>query len=508
MKKQIVFLSSLVLMISLSGCATATQSAATEAASWNNQSYEAPAPTVAVSAPNNGMDNYFEDYGVNPGTSTRKDFLSTFALDVDTASYQITQSYIDNGQLPPMDAVRAEEFINSFDQGYTPPTTDPFAIYVDGGATPFADGGKYLMQVGIQGYRVSNSARKPLRLTFVVDTSGSMSTDGRLELVKDSLEMLVERMDERDEVAIVGFESSAYTVLRPTNASETYQINRALKGLHPGNSTNVDEGLRLGFSAADRMYCDECENRVILLTDGVANTGETDVNDLENFVSRYASSGITLTGIGVGMGNYNDVLLEQLADNGNGNYYYFDTLDEARERFVEKFVSTMQVIAYDAKVQVEFNPQLVAAYRLIGYENRQLEDSDFRDDSVDAGEVGAGMAVTALYEVKLKSDADGRIATIKMRWQDADTRQITEKDTDFFSNELANSFGQTSPYFQRAAVVAAYAEILRASPYVNGTLIDVYDQAQELSDQFPEDEKFNEFVTMVLKSARLARGVE
>ncbi|MEA5077085.1 MAG: DUF3520 domain-containing protein, partial [Anaerolineaceae bacterium] len=338
--------------------------------------------------------------------------------------------------------------------------------------------------------------------------SGSMSAENRLELVKDSLEMLVERMDERDEVAIVGFESSAYTVLRPTNASETYQINRALKGLQPGDSTNVDEGLRLGYSAADRMYCAECENRVILLTDGVANTGETDVNDLKNFVSRYASSGITLTGIGVGMGNFNDVLLEQLADNGNGNYYYFDTLDEARERFVEKFVSTMQVIAYDAKVQVEFNPQIVASYRLIGYENRQLDDSDFRDDSVDAGEVGAGMAVTALYEVKLKSEADGRIATIKMRWQDADTHQITEKDTDFFSNELSNSFGQTSPYFQRAAVVAAYAEILRASPYVNGTLIDVYDQAQELSDQFPEDEKFDEFVTMVLKSARLARGVE
>ncbi|MEA5078468.1 MAG: von Willebrand factor type A domain-containing protein, partial [Anaerolineaceae bacterium] len=172
MKNQIVMFSSLVLMIGLSGCATATQSAATEAPSWNNQSYEAPAPTVAVSAPNNGMDNYFEDYGVNPGTSTRKDFLSTFALDVDTASYQITQSYINNGELPPMDAVRAEEFINSFDQGYTPPTTDPFAIYVDGGSTPFADSGKYLMRVGIQGYRVSNSARKPLRLTFVVDTSG------------------------------------------------------------------------------------------------------------------------------------------------------------------------------------------------------------------------------------------------------------------------------------------------------------------------------------------------
>jgi Ca-activated chloride channel family protein len=508
MKKQSVLLSTMVLMVALSGCATATQPAATEAPLWNNQSYEAPAPTVAVSAPNNGMDNYFEDYGVNPKTSTRKDFLSTFALDVDTASYQITRSYIENGSLPPIDAVRAEEFINAFDQGYAAPKTDPFAIYADGALSPFADGGNYLMRVGIQGYRVPNAERKPLRLTFVVDTSGSMSSENRLELVKDSLEMLVERMDERDEVAIVGFESTSYSVLRPTNAAETRAIDRALKGLQPGSSTNVDEGLRMGYSVADHMYCDECENRVILLTDGVANTGETDVNDLLRFVNRYASSGITLTGIGVGMGNYNDVLLEQLADNGNGNYYYFDTLDEARERFVEKFVSTMQVIAYDAKVQVEFNPEVVASYRMIGYENRQLEDSDFRDDSVDAGEIGAGMSATALYEVKLKPGTDGRIATIKLRWEDANTRQITEKDTDFFSADLAPAFSKASPYFQRTAVIAAYAEILRASPYVEGDLMDVYEQAQDLLDQFPEDEKYDDFVSMAFRSARLARGIE
>jgi Ca-activated chloride channel family protein len=508
MKKQIVLSGTMILMIFLSGCATATQSAATEAASWNNQSYQAPAPTVAVSAPNNGMDNYFEDYGVNPSTSTRKDFLSTFALDVDTASYEITKSYVDNGALPPIDAVRAEEFVNAFEQGYAAPKTDPFAIYVDAGPSPFADEGEALMRVGIQGYRVSNSERKPLHLTFVVDTSGSMSSEGRLELVKDSLEMLVERMDERDEVAIVGFESTAYTVLRPTNVSQSYLIIRALKGLHPGNSTNVDDGLRLGYSFADRMYCEECENRVILLTDGVANTGETDVNDLLSFINRYASSGITLTGIGVGMGNYNDVLLEQLADNGNGNYYYFDDLDQARERFVEKFVSTMQVIAYDAKVQVEFDPKVVASYRLIGYENRQLADEDFRDDSVDAGEVGAGMSATALYEVKFRPEATGHIATVKLRWQDANTRQIIEKDTDFFSYQMAESFEQTSPYFQRTVIVGAFAEMLRASPYVQGDLIDVYEQAQPLAEQFPEDEKFDEFVNLALRSARLTRSGE
>ncbi|MHC1783816.1 MAG: von Willebrand factor type A domain-containing protein [Anaerolineaceae bacterium] len=462
-----------------------------------------PAPTMAAPAPNNGMDNYFQDYGVNPQTSTGRDHLSTFALDVDTASYGITRSYIEQGSMPPMDAVRAEEFINAFDQGYETPQDAAFTLYADGGPSPFVRQGNVLLRFGVQGYRVPDYERKPLRLTFVVDASGSMDAENRLELVKDSLHLLVDRLDERDVVAIVAYSDEAWVVLEPTNADDKRRIDRAIDGLYPQNSTNADAGLRLGYKFANHMLDEQAVNRVILCSDGVANVGNTDADSILDFVGRYVENGITLTGIGVGMGNYNDVLLEQLADRGNGNYYYVDDPEAAREIFVENLTSTMQVIAYDAKVQVDFNTDVVASYRLVGYENREVADDDFRDDTVDAGEIGAGMTATALYEVQLKEGAEGRIATAQLRWEDAETREVVEINGNLNTYDLSNSFEDTSPYFQLSAAVAAYAEILRASPYVEGELDDVADEAQRINRLLRENEQAKEFADLASRTARL-----
>ena len=535
MKTTLVIFVSVVMIIGLSACAATPSmtpiAAATEASlSGNATSYEyqdqepiaaateAPAseyapqatsmpliPTVAVAAPNNGMDNYFQDYGVNPLTSTDRDHFSTFALDVDTASYEMTKAYIEDGALPPMDAVRAEEFINAFSQGYQSPTDNAFSVYADGGPSPFIESGNYLVRFGVQGYSIPENQRKPLNLTFVIDTSGSMEESRRLELVKDAVHLLVDQLDEEDRVTIVNFSEDAWLVLEPTSGDEKDTIIDAINSLYPMNSTNANAGLQLGYRYAYRMFNPEYTNRLVLCSDGVANQGNTSVDSMLEYVRTYADQGITLTGIGVGMGNYNDVLLEQLADNGDGNYYYVDTKDQAREVFVHNLTATMQVIAYDAKIQIDFNPEVVEKYRLIGYENRQIADEDFRDDSVDAGEIGAGMTAAALYEIQLKDGAEGRIATAQLRWQDAETREVVEIDGDFYTNDLADSFKETSPYFQLASTVAAYAEILRVSPYVEGDLSDVAHEADRISMLMVEVSMANEFAELTQETVRVAR---
>ncbi|TLN05908.1 VWA domain-containing protein, partial [bacterium] len=361
MKRLLVLLAASSMILGLSACATATATQAPQPiAEEPRYATSAPmptaapeylppenyaAPTIAVPAPNNGMDNYFQDYGVNPFTSSERDHLSTFGLDVDTASYEITRSYIRDGALPPMDAVRAEEFINAFDQGYAAPQDAAFTLYADGGPSPFVQPGNVLLRFGVQGYRVSDFERKPFNLTFVIDASGSMGQDNRLGLVQDSLRLLVDRLDERDTITIVAYSEDAWLVLQPTNASDRRTIQRAINQLYPTNTTNLDAGLRLGYQYAYRTLNPNAVNRVILCSDGVANQGNIDANPILDYVQGYVDSGITLTGIGVGMGNYNDVLLEQLADRGDGNYYYVDTSEQAREVFVENLTATMQVIA-------------------------------------------------------------------------------------------------------------------------------------------------------------------
>lgn len=452
-------------------------------------------------------DNQFQDYGVNPATSTDYDHLSTFALDVDTASYTVARRYIlDERSLPPYDAVRVEEFINAFDQGYAAPRDAAFTIYADGAPAPNGfDEGNYILRFGVQGYRVQDFERKPSVLTFVIDVSGSMAMENRLELVKRSLRLLVDRLDERDSVAIVVYGDNARTVLKPTSGSRRGTIVKAIDRLRPEGSTNAEAGLRLGYRMAQQAYRDGANNRVILCSDGVANVGNTDAETILSEVEKYVENGITLTTTGFGMGNFNDVLLEQLADHGDGNYAYIDTLDEARKLFVENLTSTLQVIAKDAKVQVDFNQDVVESYRLLGYENRAVADQNFRNDEVDAGELGAGHTATALYEVNLKPGAEGRVATVQLRWEDPDTGEVKEINGNFNSWDLAASSDDADPRYQLAVTVAQFAEILRESPYVEVSLNELARRAERVARQLPEDEQADELADLI-RQASYMRG--
>ncbi len=451
-------------------------------------------------------DMFFEDNGVNPAIDTEDDNLSTFALDVDTGSYTIMRNYINDGNLPPPDSVRVEEYVNYFDQGYDyPPAHQAFGIYIDGGPTPFTQNERYdMMRVGIQGYDVPENERKDASLTFVIDVSGSMDMDNRLGLVKQSLEMLVEQLHRNDTVSIVVYGTDARVVLEPTRGSNSGKILSAIYELEPEGSTNAEAGLRLGYRMAMEAYNPDGINRVILCSDGVANVGATEANSILEEVNRYVAEGVTLTTIGFGMDNYNDTLMEQLADNGNGFYAYVDDRDEARRLFIDQITGTLQTIALDAKVQVEFNPNVVKTYRLVGYENRAVNDDDFRDNKVDAGEIGAGHSVTALYEIKLYPNAYGNVATVFMRWEDPDTHQVVEISKDFDASELAYDFREANPYFQRAVVVAEYAEILKHSYWAeNSSMEDVYREAERINEYLYRDEVMDEFVDLVRQARHM-----
>jgi Ca-activated chloride channel family protein len=463
-------------------------------------------PTAVPQTLPTPVDNYFQDYGVNPFIDTNRDHLSTFAIDVDTASYSIMRNYLSDGNLPPYDAVRVEEFVNYFDQEYPTPENVAFGVYADGAPSPFHEDGTYILRFGVQGYRVSEEERKPLVLTFVIDVSGSMASEGRLELVKDSLKLLVERLRSDDSVGIVAYTSDAFVVLEPVSGRRHGIILDAIDSLRPMQSTNADAGLRLGYQMAMQAYDPDATNRVILCSDGVANTGNIDPEVMLSEVHGYVEEGVTLTAIGVGMGNFNDVLLEKLADKGNGNYAYIDTVDEARKVLVDDLVSTMQVIALDAKIQVDFNPEVVARYRLIGYENRAVADQDFRDDSVDAGEIGAGHSATALYAIQLKSGAEGRIATVQLRWKDPDTREVVEINGNFNTFDLESSFENAPARYQLDVIVAQFAEVLRESPWANRTSFSALaEYASYLPRLIPGDPDVAEFAELLERAAEIER---
>ncbi len=421
---------------------------------------------VATAVP--PRDTFFQDYGVNPFIQTSVDNLSTFSLDVDTGSYTIARNYIQDGLMPPPDAIRVEEFVNAFDQGYANPPDTAFALYADGAPSPFHNDGTHFLRIGVQGYDVAETDRKPAAFTFVIDVSGSMEGDNRLGLVKESLNLLVDRMREDDTVSIVVYGSEARVVLEPTAGSRRSDILTAIYSLQTEGSTNMEAGLLLGYEMANWAYKPGGINRVVLASDGVANVGDTSADSLAQKIRGYADSGITLTTVGFGMGNYNDVIMEQLADQGDGNYAYVDTYDEARTLFVDNLMSTIQVIGLDAKIQVEFDRNVVAQYRLVGYENRAIADQDFRNDNVDAGEIGAGHTATAVYAIQLYPGAVGRIATVNLRWQDPDSRRVQEISGNFDTSNLAPSFDDAPLHYQLAVVVSQYAELLRHSYWADG----------------------------------------
>ncbi|MEM7112302.1 MAG: von Willebrand factor type A domain-containing protein [Chloroflexota bacterium] len=458
-----------------------------------------PAPTAVPERPD---DRFFEDYGVNPFILTSVDNLSTFALDVDTASYSISRRYLQDGQLPPANAVRVEEFVNSFEQGYSTPPDAAFAVYADGAPSPYHNDGTHFLRFGVKGFEVAEEERPSANLTFVIDVSGSMSGD-RLALVKESLNVLVDRMRRDDVLSIVVYGSDARVVLPPTRGSERAEILTAVYSLGTEGSTNLEAGLLLGYDQANRAYMPNGINRVILASDGVANVGDTGPNSLSAKIRSYADAGIQLTTLGVGIGDFNDTMMEQLADQGDGNYAYIDTLEEAEEIFIDKLMSTLQTIAIDAKIQVAFDSNVVERYRLVGYENRAVADEDFRNNDVDAGEIGAGHSVAAIYAVQFVPGAQGRIATVNLRWQDPDSRQVREISGDFGTDNLAASFDDAPLYHQLAVVVSQTAEILRESYWADGvTWDDLRIRSERLAAQLGMPE-VQEFAELVAEASRL-----
>ena len=411
------------------------------------------------------VDMFFKDYGTNGFVSTRSDRFSTFALDVDDASYTLVRRYLQEGNVPPADAIRVEEFINHFDYGYANPDESAFRVFAEMTDSPF-DRETVLLKVGIKGREIERSERRNMNVTLVVDVSGSMRHGNRIALVRESIQMLTGQLGRNDRVGIVAYNTSAWVALEPVQGDHRRVIERAIARLNPGGSTNAEAGLNIGYDMANRMHDPDETNLVVLLSDGVANVGNTGADGIMGRIERFAGSGITLNTYGVGMGNYNDVLLEQLAQRGNGRYAYMNDREEARQAMVTDFVANTQILGRDAKVQVAFNEKLVRAYRLIGYENRDVADYRFRDNNQDGGEIGAGHEVTALYELKLKGQyRGGNVAEVFVRWKNFGESQVTEVARTVSLKDSFVPLRKAHAELRLAAVASRFAEMLKGTPY-------------------------------------------
>ena len=432
-----------------------------------------PPPTLQESR------DRFTDITANPVKQVATDPLSTFSIDVDTSSYSFVRRALMENVLPPKDAVRVEEMVNYFPYDYAGPTdrAEPFKANVSLMQTPWNANTK-LMRIGIKGFSLEAQAKPHSNLVFLIDTSGSMEEPDKLPLLANSFRLLLDTLSPDDTVSIVTYAGSAGTVLEPTKASEKAKILAALDGLSAGGSTAGAEGIRQAYNLAERSFDKAGVNRVILATDGDFNVGISDPRELQDFVERKRQSGVYLSVLGFGEGNYNDELMQALAQNGNGNAAYIDSLNEARKVLVDEATSTLFPIANDVKIQVEFNPAAVSEYRLIGYETRLLNKDDFNNDKVDAGDIGAGHTVTALYEVTPKGSKGqlvdplrygtaeqagtpaGEYAFVKIRYKlpgEARSRLITEPVT------AADEKPDSEASF--AAAVAGFGQLLRGGEF-------------------------------------------
>jgi Ca-activated chloride channel family protein len=453
------------------------------------------------------QDNFFQEYGVRNFVDTTRDAVSTFALDVDTGSYTIARRWLDEGSLPDPASVRVEEFVNAFDYDYRAPR-DGLDIYIDGGPSPFDDD-KVIVRIGVQAAVIDDRDRENAALTFVVDTSGSMDRDDRLGLVKEALAEMIRELDDNDTVAIVTYGDSSAIVLEPTLVRNDDEIYDAIDDLRPGGSTNLEAGLRTGYELAQEAYVEGGINRVILASDGVANVGTTDPDALSREITDRAINGIQLVTVGFGMGNFNDTTMEQLADQGDGFYAYVDTLDEAERLFEVELIDNLTPIAMDARIQVEFDEDVVDSYRLIGFENRGVLDSDFRNDGVDAGELNSGHTVTAIYEleldrrVDLENDRDD-LGVVSLRWQDPVTRDWIEIDEEIDLRDIELNWLDTTPEFRLATTVAAWADVLRGSPFADDVSLRALAEEAELIDDELRTDQTEELARLTRRSDDLA----
>jgi len=463
-----------------------------------------PPPTpIAVAPPEpKGAEDY-RDYGINPVVDPAKDRFSTFAIDVDTASYSISRRKLMEGSLPPFSAVRAEEFLNYFDYNYAAPTKGPFAVHFAAAPSPFTKG-HHLLRIGVKGKTISAAERKPVHLVYLVDTSGSMQAPDKIGLAKQSLKLLTTSLQKGDTVALCTYAGSVREVLAPTGIENKDKILAAIDDLAASGSTAMASGIELAYKLAERTQVKGHVNRVIVLSDGDANVGATSHTEILAMIGRYKEKGITLSTVGFGTGNYKDTMMEQLADKGDGNYAYIDSEVQAKRVFQEQFSGMLEVIARDVKIQVEFDPKVVQQYRLIGYENRDVADKDFRNDKVDAGEIGNGHSVTAIYDVVLK-DTQASPLVLRLRHKPAlagDTASESAFPMD--ASAIAASFDGAPRDYRFATAVAAFAEVLRQSPHARDwALKDIAKIADQAADSRADQQ---EFVSLVHRAERISTG--
>ena len=470
----------------------------------------------------------YDDVEINGVKVVAKEPVSTFSIDVDTASYTNVRRMLNAGHLPPKDAVRIEEMINYFDYEYALPKSKetPFETTVKVVPSPWSEG-RQLMHVAVQGYDIRKDVRPPLNLTLLVDVSGSMSGPDRLPLALKSLKMLIDELGEKDKVSIVVYAGAAGAVLEPTSGADKGKILAALDRLSAGGSTAGGEGLRLAYSLAKQNFNKNGVNRVILLSDGDFNVGISNPEQLEDFVNRERESGVYLSILGFGGGNYNDAMMQKLAQSGNGMAAYIDNLNESRKVLNDDLLGSMFSIANDVKIQVEFNPAKIAEYRLIGYETRILNQEDFNNDKVDAGEIGAGTSVTAIYEITPVGStatlvdpnryqpaptpvagATSELAFLKVRYKlpGEDTSKLITRPVT--SADQVSDIAKAPESTRFATAVAAYGSMLRGDPYVAKTF--TWDNVIALANGAKGEDEFGyraEFIQLA-RAAKSAASQE
>ncbi|MFN7140232.1 MAG: von Willebrand factor type A domain-containing protein, partial [Limisphaerales bacterium] len=474
----------------------------------------------------------YPKYTENKFESVLQNPLSTFSIDVDTASYANVRRFLSQGVLPPADAVRIEEMINYFSYDYPQPKGDePFSVNMEVADCPWQPEHR-LLRIGLKGKEMAQEKRPPSNFVFLIDVSGSMSPRERLPLIKQSLQMLVKRMTENDRVAIVVYAGSSGVVLESTPAVHKEKILEALDRLEAGGSTNGGQGIQRAYALAEENFIKEGVNRVILCTDGDFNVGITNQEELINLIQRKAKSGVFLSVLGVGTDNYKDALMQKLANKGNGNYHYIDSLEEAHKVLVQQMNSTLVTIAKDVKIQIEFNPAQVSSYRLIGYEKRVLAAEDFNNDKKDAGEIGAGHTVTALYEIvpagkqnaqltaavdKLKYQREvtpatvprrelagnkNEMLTLKLRYKKPDGETSVLREHTLVDQE--RKLSQVSTDFRFAAAVASFGMLLKDSEHKgDANFGSVLKLAREAKGDDKEGYRA-EFINLVKKAKELS----
>ena len=463
--------------------------------------------------------NQFDDMSVQ---SVLKQPVSTFSIDVDTGSYANMRRFLNSGQLPREDAIRTEELINYFSYDYDAPDNlnTPFASHIELAPSPW-NKNAHLLHIGLKGYEVPAKNRPAANLVFLLDVSGSMNSPDKIGLLKSALKLLSRQLNADDRVSIAVYAGAAGTVLEPTPGNNQAKIAAALDQLSAGGSTHGSAGIHLAYQLAQQSFIKDGINRILIATDGDFNVGTTNFEALKELVEKKREQGVSLTTLGFGTGNYNDHLMEQLADVGNGNYAYIDTIKEANKVLVEQMNGTLLTIAKDVKIQIEFNPNTVSEYRLIGYENRQLNEEDFDNDKVDAGDIGAGHTVTAIYEIVLtgnrgwlpesryqntdNSKQHGKeLAFLKIRYKkpNSDSSQLLtwpiEKNQIKDLNRVSDAFGFS-------AAVAAFGQQLRGGTYLKD--FD-YDAIRQLANQHKGQDAFGyrgEFVQLVSLAQSLSK---